>query len=125
MDGSTLDISSIKQGTEFTCEVTVRNPGNKGDYDNLALSQIFPSGWEITNDRLFGSISTSGIDYQDIKDDRVYTYFSLDKNKSKTIRIKLTAAYQGDYYLAPFSCSDMYNNDISANNSGKKVKVGQ
>jgi len=119
-----IDPATIKQGTEFSCEVTITNTSTDGtDYDNLALTQVFPSGWEITNERLFGNATTTGIDYQDIRDDRVYTYFSLAKGKSKTIIIKLTAAYQGDYFLAPFTCSAMYDNDIHANNVGKEVSV--
>jgi hypothetical protein len=33
-------------------EVTIKNPGVRGMYRNLALSQIFASGWEIRNQRL-------------------------------------------------------------------------
>ncbi|MFK7899773.1 MAG: MG2 domain-containing protein [Cyclobacteriaceae bacterium] len=121
---SSIDVSQLTQGTEFTCEIKVTNPGTKGNIRDMALTQVFPSGWEITNDRLYGQDSyASPIDYQDIKDDRVYTYFSLGRNKSKTIRIKLMAAYEGKYYLAPVSCEAMYDHSVSANTSGKWVEV--
>ncbi len=32
--------------------VTITNPGLRGLYQNMALSQIFPSGWEVNNLRL-------------------------------------------------------------------------
>ena len=52
MEGNTLNVSELKQGTNFKLEVTVENPGLAGDYNELALTQIFPSGWEIINTRL-------------------------------------------------------------------------
>ena len=70
-----LDITKLKQGTDFKAIVSVANIASYlGDYQNLALSQIFPSGWEIVNTRLADMESTaSKPDYQDIRDDRVYS----------------------------------------------------
>jgi hypothetical protein len=36
-------------------QVVVKNPGHKGYYQNMALTQIFPSGWEKLNSRLTGA----------------------------------------------------------------------
>ncbi|MBK8291244.1 MAG: hypothetical protein IPK96_10190 [Flammeovirgaceae bacterium] len=33
--------------------------------------------------------------YQDIRDDRVYTYFDLNANQRKTFKVLLTASYAG------------------------------
>ncbi|UII21103.1 alpha-2-macroglobulin family protein [Fulvivirga ligni] len=124
--GEFIDPATLEQGQDFVAEVTVTNPGLKGRYQNLALSQIFPSGWEIHNTRLndmeqFNSKDVP--DYQDIRDDRVYTYFDLNRNESKTFRVLLNASYQGTYYLPAVSCEAMYDNDISANTEGKEVRV--
>jgi len=46
--------------------------------DNIALTEMVPSGWEIQNTRLFESnfgIKESTYDYRDFRDDRVNTYF--------------------------------------------------
>lgn len=124
--GRTIDVSKLRQGTDFVAQVTVHNPGMMGNYTNLALSQIFPSGWEITNDRLADLDNNSaGYDYQDIRDDRVYTYFGLPAGKSRTITVKLNAAYVGKFYLPATSCSAMYDNSISANNTGHWVEVSK
>jgi len=53
MTGESIGISKIKQGTDFIASVQVSNPGLLGTYDNLALSELFPSGWEIRNLRLY------------------------------------------------------------------------
>ncbi|HNR74574.1 MAG TPA: hypothetical protein PKH83_09190, partial [Cyclobacteriaceae bacterium] len=117
----------LEQGTEFVATVTVFNPGMRGLYKNLALNQIFPSGWEINNLRLTGDegarITGDVPTYQDIRDDRVYTYFDLSARQSKTFKVMLTASYAGSYYLPAVSCEAMYDNNIYARKKGMVVEV--
>ena len=61
------------------------------EVENLALTQVFPSGWEIINERLFGGQVGSQFNYRDIRDDRVLTYFSLKMNEQKEFKVKLNA----------------------------------
>ena len=126
MDGKKIDPTRIEQGTDFVAEVTITHPGTRGiRYKELALSQIFPSGWEIQNTRMdaVGQTASSDYEYQDIRDDRVYTYFDLDKNKSQTYRVQLNAAYPGKYYLPTVSCEAMYDRTIQARVPGAWVEV--
>jgi uncharacterized protein YfaS (alpha-2-macroglobulin family) len=126
MKGNGIDVSKLKQGTDFVAEVTIQNPGVMNDYEQMALSQIFPSGWEIVNTR-FGEVDAIQeedlITYQDIRDDRVYTYFDIARNKSKTFKINLNAAYVGKYYLPTVSCDAMYDDRINARKAGKWIEV--
>ncbi|MDR1130388.1 MAG: hypothetical protein LBK96_05360 [Prevotellaceae bacterium] len=122
---SIIDPAKLKQGTDFYAVIDVVNISPAGElYSNVALTQIFPSGWEIMNSRLLG-IETGGdadnYDYCDIRDDRVYTYFSL--KKPKQFRVKLTAAYVGRFYLPAAKVEAMYDGTISANNTGQWVEV--
>src|SRR5690606_10313732 len=48
-DGADMDPGMIRQGTDFIAEVTLKNTGNIGTYERMALAQLFPSGWEIIN----------------------------------------------------------------------------
>ncbi|RZL05335.1 MAG: hypothetical protein EOO89_26720 [Pedobacter sp.] len=126
--GSPIDVSNIKQGTDLVAKVTVRNTGQRGLYEQMALSQIFPSGWEILNTRLFnseGSFKSSPAEYIDIRDDRVYHYFDLLENQPLTYYVQLTAAYPGRYYWPGTYCEAMYDNNISAGINGKWVNVVQ
>ena len=125
MDGSKADISGLEQGTDLMAIVTVRNPGTLGDYSNMALTQIFPSGWEIQNMRMFdsGADKFDQPDYQDIRDDRVLSYFDLPAYKSLRFVVKLTATYSGKYYLPGVSCQAMYRNDIQAVVPGQWLEV--
>ena len=47
-NGNTLDVSELRQGTEITTKITVSNSTAEA-ISNIALSQLFPSGWEIVN----------------------------------------------------------------------------
>ena len=125
-----IDPARITQGTDFYAEVTVKRSPTalKFPFNELALSQIFPSGWEIMNDRM-STIPTGGsspADYQDIRDDRVFTYFDLTPEKgdgTRTYRVQLNAAYAGRYYLPTVGCEAMYDKRIRASVPGKWVEV--
>lgn len=124
--GKIIDPASLKQGTDFIAEVTVRNPGNRGNYEQMALTQIFPSGWEIINTRLQdneGAVTSSPYTYRDIRDDRVLTYFNIRQSETLTYQVLLNASYTGRYYLPATSCEAMYDNSISALAGGKWVEV--
>jgi alpha-2-macroglobulin len=127
LKGETVNPLSIKQGTDFFAEITIANPGTLGKtYKEMALSQIFPSGWEVLNprmDRVPGWTNTSVPRYQDIRDDRVNTFFDLPVGKSHTYRIQLNAAYAGRFWLPTQLCEAMYDNTISAKQAGMWVDV--
>ncbi|MFN0213261.1 MAG: alpha-2-macroglobulin family protein [Saprospiraceae bacterium] len=134
LKGSAIEPAKLKQGTDFLAEVTVTRTGTlRFDFNELALTQIFASGWEILNTRMseVGGSSSDPMDYQDVRDDRVFTYFDLpfnwtnnkDAKQSRTYRIQLNAAYAGRYYLPAVACEAMYDNRIRAVQPGKWVEV--
>ena len=127
MSGRKIDIQEIKQGEDILVETQVTHPGLLGMYQNLALTQIFPSSWEIRNLRMEEGgreVGGSVFDFQDIKDDRVLTYFTLNRNETKIFKTLVNATYKGEFYLPAVHCSEMYNNDIKAVTVGKEIKVG-
>ncbi len=126
MEDNPIDVTRLQQGTDFKAEVTLKNPGVYGYYKDMALTQIFPSGWEIHNMRVDGNGAVhrkSVPDYEDVRDDRVYTYFDLQQSKSKTFVVLLNAAYLGKFYMPAVSCEAMYENKINARIPGKWVEV--
>lgn len=122
-----IDPKQLPQGMTFLAEVTVTNPGLRGNFEQLALAQIFPSGWEIINARMSAMAAaestTSQFDYQYIGDDRVNTFFSLNAGKSKTFRVMLNTTYLGRFYLPATSCEAMYDHTIYARNTGEWIEV--
>jgi alpha-2-macroglobulin len=126
MKNNPIDVSRLEQGSEFYATVTVKNPGLRGTYENLALAQVFPSGWEINNLRLTNDESTTKNDlgdYQDIRDDRVYTYFNLGSSAQRSFRVALTASFAGTFYLPGTSCEAMYDHSIAAKEKGRVIEV--
>ncbi len=128
LKGAPIDVTKIKQGTDFAAEVTVRRTSTTMlfPFNELALTQIFPSGWEIMNARMSGvsGVTNSPMDYQDVRDDRVYTYFDLPGSKdTRVYRIQLNAAYTGRYYLSGINCEGMYDNRVRSRVAGQWVEV--
>jgi alpha-2-macroglobulin len=128
MKGDKIDISKMKQGTDFKAIIKITNPASLlGHYQNMALAQIFPSGWEIINTRLADmdnpSDNATKPDYQDIRDDRVYSFFGLNSGTSKTFEVLLNASYAGRFYLPSTHCNAMYDNNIKAQKKGMWVEI--
>ena len=115
-DGTAVDPASLPQGTDFVVSAYVTNTSATTDYTNLALTQIFPSGWEIHADR-------SDDFYQDFRDDRVYTYLSLARNSSVVIKTRMTATYKGRFYRPSTICEAMYDNTVGASVPGGWCEV--
>jgi uncharacterized protein YfaS (alpha-2-macroglobulin family) len=120
-----LDPSQLEQGTDFVMKVTVKNTGTVGKYEEVALTSIFPSGWEIRNTRLDPTQHLSNIvfDYMDIRDDRIMTYFDLGPNEQKLFRFMLHASYLGRFYLPMINVEPMYDATIYARKAGQWIEV--
>ncbi|MCH2216418.1 MAG: hypothetical protein MK086_14730, partial [Flavobacteriales bacterium] len=125
MDDRPIAITEMSQGTDFVAEIKVTNPGTRGYLRELALVHIVPSGWEIHNSRMdmYNSNKSSYFTYQDIRDDRIYTYFDLGKGKTKTFRVQLNSSYLGKFYMPGISVEAMYDNSIYARVKGGWVDV--
>ncbi len=124
--GNTLAVDELTQGTDFMMSVTIKNLGMVGEVKNLALMNYIPAGWEIHNARMDDNeelLKNSNYTYQDIKDDKVLTYFDLASNQSKTFNISLNAAYEGKYYLPAINTEAMYDNTVFARTKGFWIKV--
>ncbi len=124
--GEVINPALLTQGTDFVAVVTLKNTGNMGTYEQLALTQIFPSGWEIINTRLSDNdpaLQSAPATYRDIRDDRVLTYFNIRQQETLTYRVLLNASYTGRYFLPPVHAEAMYDNRIGASTTGSWVEV--
>ena len=119
LGGSSMELKDIKQGTDFKVKVKVSNASSYDTYKEVFLTQVFPSGWEIQNERLSGNSEESvNYNYKDVRDDRVLTYFSLSPRETKTFVVTLHASFVGRYFAPGFVCGSMYDSDIIARNLG-------
>lgn len=107
-NGTTIKSDNIQRQTDFKQLIKITNTTNSY-ISNLALTNFVPAGWEIINKRIGGMESENDIDYQDIKDDRIYTYLSLKPNETKTIIQDFNASYEGQYTVPAMVLESMYN----------------
>ncbi|WP_413511527.1 alpha-2-macroglobulin family protein [Myroides odoratus] len=121
--GVVLNPASIEQGTEFICDLTISNTSNRS-IENVALTHIVPSGWEIVNLRYTDAGGAQNqVDYTDIRDDRSLFYFTLNANSTKTLKVTLNASYLGNYYLPGVQANAMYDNSYRCRTIGQWVEV--
>lgn len=123
--GKALDPSRLEQGRDFTVTVSVTNTGNSGMYEELALSYLLPSGWEIlnANENPGEEAGPDPFEFQDVRDDRIFTYFDLDQGGTRTFKFLLNASYLGEFYLPMSFVEAMYDAQINARVPGRWVRV--
>lgn len=128
--GQKIDVPKLQQGQDFVASIKVTNLKNE-PINDVALTQIFPSGWEIVNTRFteFGNATTSQANYTDIRDDRVNFYFDLNKSSNngstKVFNVLLNASYLGKYYLPGTQVEAMYDNDYFVRTKGQWIEVNK
>ena len=113
LNGNSIDPKKLKQGTDFMVEVRVHNPSKTTLYNEMSLQHLFPSGWEILNIRFMdgGESESNGV-YQDIRDDRVNSFFDLAPNETRIVKVQINASYLGKFYVPSVYSHAMYKKTI-------------
>lgn len=119
------DLSTVKAGDDILITVQIKNlsPVKVSD---LALNVKMPSGYELLNPRIYStevSPKDQPFNFQDYRDDRVYTFFNLKGQGKASFTFKARAAYKGDFYWPAITCENMYRGDIYAKSKSQRVKV--
>lgn len=125
-DGKKADIANLPQGTEFEARIRVTAKKEIYEQASMALTFTAPSGWEIWNERLLGSVDEyeENVSYVDYRDGSVRFYFTISESNMEAIfRVRLQASYKGEYHLAPIYCEDMYNPSYCGNTESFSVRV--
>ena len=136
LNGTPLSVNDIIQGTDFMAITSISNISGTSDYTNLALTHIIPSGWEIYNERMVApetenaaadgsGQSVSKYSYQDIRDDRVLTYFNLRRGETKVFTVRLQASYAGNFILPAVQCEAMYDVNVQARSKAGRTIVSR
>ncbi len=123
LQGESITPQEITQGRDFVMAVKVTN-ATKRRLSNLALTQLVPAGCQISNPRFFTETPPRGyFDFQDVRDDRVYTYFGLDSLAEKSFQVVLNASYSGRFYLPGVAVESMYDASYHANTKGQWIDI--
>lgn len=123
-DGKNVDIQNLKMGQEFKAIINVKKGNSIKDFRNMVVHQVFPSGFEILNWRMGTSTQNNNnyFRYQDIRDDRVYSFFDLGYN-GIAVEIPLVATYAGKFFMPQQFAESMYDNSIFAKEKGKWIEI--
>ena len=129
-DGHPVTIDTREQGKPFW---VIYNIGSQyGEtIENVALSSVFPAGWEIINTRLTGEPLPGWVedhqlnraDYMDIRDDRVNWFLDLRNGSQRNFGVKINPSFKGTFALPPVVAEAMYSPDVYARIKGGTVLV--
>jgi uncharacterized protein YfaS (alpha-2-macroglobulin family) len=121
-----VNVTKLAQGSQFMAEIKIKNTSTHRTLEQVALTHMIPTGWEIQNTRMTGGVLTteeSQYDYRDFRDDRINTYFAIKPGETKTFRVVLTATYLGRYIMPMVQCEAMYDHSVRASAAGQRVEV--
>ncbi len=120
-DGRSLNPRRITQGEQFWLRLTVsRSSDLRQTMEEMALTQVLPSGWEIVNTRLIGTgrpnwmsrYNLGNEEYVDFRDDRANWFFDLPRYAgSYDFVVKLQAVTVGSFALPPTTVEAMYRRE--------------
>ncbi|MDR3144815.1 MAG: alpha-2-macroglobulin, partial [Treponema sp.] len=120
-DGGLASPDALGLGEDMEVRVILRNESHR-KISEIALVHPLPASWELVNSRLAeGSEGDGSFKYQDIRDDRVMTYFDLDRGESKTVRFRVNKTYGGNYFRPAIHAYAMYDETIRALTPGVKA----
>ena len=109
-----VDPFRLKPGDDMELRVTVNNTYGQA-VEEIALVVPVPASWEIINTRLGTETpAAANYRYQDIRDDRVMTYFNLNRGEKITISFRVNKTYEGVYYKPAIHAYAMYDESIRA-----------
>lgn len=110
-------ITKVKLGEEIEVHIQLRTLDNRF-INNLAVVDLLPGGFEVVRD----SIKAEGIDYYDIREDRVLFFGSIGEDSRQIVyRIKATNAGR---FIAPAVMAEcMYDPSVLAIGNATELQV--
>lgn len=131
------DILSLSSGKSFWLEIKVLPADSVKEYihvDNMALTQVLPSGWEIENIRAVNGqypnwveerIRDTYVDYEDIRDDRIMWFFDYNNYNQggQSFFVKINAVTKGKFDFPGTTAEAMYDNSCRAYLKGFRAEV--
>lgn len=125
--GNEINPNQIKSGQTFYMRISASLDNNAAYVSNIALTQILPSGWEVSNtlldDNMPSFFKNSNYDFIDVRDDKIMWFFGSGRNQTQNFYIKLNAVTPGTYTLSGAYAEAMYDDTYRALSESEKVVV--
>lgn len=115
------------QGQLILCKITLTS--SQRSAQNLIITDIIPSGFEIENPRLSAMTesavkdNTLNIEYMDVKDDRMLLFTSIEAGSTRQFSYLIRVVNQGEMVLPVISAEAMYEPEIYSRNGAGIVRV--
>ncbi len=109
----------FEQGQLIICRIDMT--GGDVSADNIVISDLLPSGFEIDNPRLSETpqlskkySGTMNVQYMDIRDDRMILFTSAKRYTQDTFYYLIRAVNKGRFVLPVISAEAMYDGEIGS-----------
>jgi uncharacterized repeat protein (TIGR01451 family) len=114
--------TTAQLGEELNVVLRVRGTGDR-EITNVAILDLLPGGFEVVPESIqTGSCRLGGIDYQDVREDRVLAFGTIGNDATEfTYRIKATN--KGTFVIPPPQAEAMYHLKIRARGVSGQLTV--
>lgn len=126
-EGTTITDNHFEQGDLVVCRISLTTGIRSAD--NIAISDLIPSGFEIDNPRLTQSTSLNWVNstlytqYADIRDDRLLLYTNIPAGTERTFFYLCRVVNAGHFRLPPIGADAMYDPFIKSYHGSGWVTV--
>jgi uncharacterized protein YfaS (alpha-2-macroglobulin family) len=128
--GQRMGIGDIRKDKAFWVHYRVSNTSGQ-DLAELALSSVFPAGWEIASQRVgdqempqwVRNLGPQSGKFMDIRDDRINWFFDMRSGDAMDFVAKLNPTFEGEYTLPPIVVEAMYSPEFYGHLAGGRVSV--
>jgi uncharacterized protein YfaS (alpha-2-macroglobulin family) len=122
-DSKDVAVDHVPLGGELKVCLKMRGLEHR-QLDNVAIVDLLPGGFEVVPESIEGNFcSSSGLDYLDVREDRVVFFGSADADL-KQIVYRIRATNRGQYTTPPPFAESMYNQRIHSQGVAGKMRVG-
>ncbi len=126
--GDEITDNNFTQGDLIVCKISLT--GFERSADNIVITDMIPSGFEIENPRLNASTELQwkpripiNVEYMDIRDDRLLLFTKLKRRTTNEFYYLLRVVNQGRFELPVISAESMYDREFHSFNGAGKVNV--
>jgi uncharacterized protein YfaS (alpha-2-macroglobulin family) len=126
--GNEIVNNSFYQGQLVICKISLT--GDDVSADNVVVSDLIPSGFEIDNPRLSETSqlsnkykSTMDIQYMDVRDDRLLLFTNSKRLATDSFYYLIRVVNKGNFIQPVISAEAMYDNEIGSLSGEGVVRV--
>jgi len=118
------------QGELIVCKISLT--GGERSAENIVITDLIPAGFQIENPRLnpatelsWQPVNPIPVQYLDVRDDRLFLFTNLQRNKMTEFYYLLRVVNQGSFQLPVIGAEAMYDQEFHSYHGAGVVKIHQ